>query len=341
MINRILKRVLKPHTDSARFVNLLYRLLFHRTPEPASLRHWTKTLARTGDPAWLISQFMASPEFHRMEPKGVIPDANAAARLPYDVDIIVPVCNAAGWIDMIADGYDELGLDPLFIVDTNSTDESLQRLTARKARVMVATGQAPRVESLLYSVVPKLRSPWILRFDDDELPSAALIGWVAANLRSLAAPAVGFPRQWVCAADTPTRWAVSHCANASAAAGGDACEDRQYRLFLRRDVVLDDLLHTAGFHVEGVAEAPSAAVIYHFDWLVRSYAARRRKVANYDQQSLGQGRRYAAYYLPEERDPSFYDFLPLTDPAAIRIAARLLEAGSTSFCEQKEAKKLC
>jgi hypothetical protein len=320
MIRRILSRFSKPPGDPERFINQLYRLILHRTAEPEAMAHWCHQLRQTGDPAALVSQFLASPECRRMDPKGVAPDGGALAGLPHDVDIIVPVCNAAGWIEIIADGYQALRLDPLFIVDTNSTDDSLQRLTARNARVMVASGQAPRVESLLYSVVPKLRSPWILRFDDDEIPSAALIGWVAANLHGLAAPAAGFPRQWVGWADG---WVASHCANASAAAGGNAAEDRQHRLFLRREVLLSDELHTPGFRLQDVMEAPSSAVIYHFDWLVRGHAARRRKVANYEQQSPGTGRRYAAYYLPEEQDPAFYDFMPLNDPGAIRIAERL------------------
>jgi hypothetical protein len=320
MIRRILRRFSKPSVNPERFIDQLYRLILHRTAEPEALAHWRHLLRQTGDPAALVSQLLASPECRRMEPKGVPPD-EAAAGLPHDVDIIVPVCNAAGWIDVILDGYHALRLDPLFIVDTNSTDDSLQRLTARKARVMVASGQAPCVESLLFSVVPKLRSPWLLRFDDDEIPSAALIRWVAANLHGLAAPAAGFPRQWVRWEDG---WVASHCANASAAAGGHAREDRQHRLFLRREVLLTDELHTPGFRLQDAAEAPSGAVIYHFDWLVRGHAARRHKVAAYEQQSPGAGQRYAAYYLPEEHDPAFYEFMPLTDPAAIRIAERLI-----------------
>ncbi len=243
-------------------------------------------------------------------------------RLPAGLEIIVPVCNAERWIGVILDAYDGMGLRPLFILDTRSADRTAEILAVRRARVLPATGRHARVESLLYGVVPRLRSRWLLRLDDDELPSHALLAWVAGNLRALPTSVAGFPRQWVRCLDAGG-WATSFCAGASRAAGGTADEDRQHRLFRRDAVTLRDDLHTPGFDLPEVTEAPSDAVIYHFDWLVRCRDERLRKIAAYDRQSPGNGTRFAAYYLPEDHEPSLYDFTPLGDPVVRTLASRM------------------
>jgi len=243
-------------------------------------------------------------------------------KLPAGLEIIVPVCNAERWIGTILEAYDAMGLRPLFILDTRSADRTAEILAVRRARVLPATGRHARVESLLFTVVPSLRSPWLLRLDDDELPSRALLAWVAGNLHGLPTSVAGFPRQWVRRLEAGG-WATSFCAGASRAAGGTAEEDRQHRLFRRDAVALREDLHTPGFDLPAVTEAPSGAVIYHFDWLVRCRDERLRKIAAYDRQSPGNGTRFAAYYLPEDHDASLYAFTPLSDPAARTLASRM------------------
>lgn len=241
---------------------------------------------------------------------------------PAGMEIIVPVCNAAGWIGVILNAYDALGVRPLFILDERSADDTGRILVGRGARLMTARGTHPRVESLLFSAIPNLRAPWILRFDDDELPSRALLDWVFARCANLPSSVAGFPRQWVWRLPSGAL-AGSFCAAASKAAGGSALDDRQHRLFRPDAVTLIEDLHTPGFSLTESVDAPAAAVIYHFDWLVRDHAARLKKVANYETQSPGNGTRYAAYYLPEDHDQAAYNFMPLADQTVTKICARL------------------
>jgi hypothetical protein len=270
----------------------------------------------------VLRSFLAADEYRA--PSG------ASGGLPQNVEVIVPVCNAERWIGIILHAYGALGIDPLFILDTNSTDCTLDILVAGNARVMVAHGTYARVESLLFNALPKLRSPWILRFDDDEMPSPALLDWVCANLNALDGPIISFARQWVWRLPGSAEFVTSHCAAASAAAGGDVTDDRQLRLFLRRAVTLTEDLHSPGFVAGAAPVAPPDAVIYHFDWLVRGPAARATKVAAYESQTQGFGQRYAAYYLPEDRDPAFYDFKPLADRAIATLAQNLLQTRAPS-----------
>jgi hypothetical protein len=237
--------------------------------------------------------------------------------LPIRLEIVVPVYNAEPWLDVICDGYVALNIDPLFVVDSRSSDRSLDILVARECRVMIAKGEYPRVESLLFTLIPRLRNPWILRFDDDELPSKELIDWVRLNLSSLEAPAVSFPRHWVAPDRLSTGWVKSH--------GWDL--DRQFRLFASKRVKLIEEIHTPGFEAASTIAAPINACIYHFDWLVRDHDERLKKIQAYDGQREGAGSAFRKFYLPEDCDPDVYEFFPLDDPMIQNVASRLKKPG--------------
>lgn len=237
--------------------------------------------------------------------------------LPLKLEIIVAVCNAGRWLETICDGYADLNLNPLFVVDSRSSDRSLDILAARGHRVTAARGDHPRVESLLFALMPRLKNQWILRFDDDELPSRALIDWVGANLSRLEAPAVSFPRHWVAPAPFSPGWVKSQAWDL----------DRQFRLFATERVKPTERIHTPGFEVGASIAAPAPACIYHFDWIVRGPDERLRKVQAYDGQGEGAGSAFREFYLPEEFDPNFYNLSPLDDPLIESLVSRLAKPG--------------
>ena len=241
-----------------------------------------------------------------------------AAALPPDLDIIVPVCNAARWLDVIADAYDALHITPLYIVDERSTDASLALLRRRGARIVQTRSAEPRVESLLLPVLPSLGAAWVLRCDDDELPSAGLLDWVRANLGRQREPVIGLPRHWV--AETATGLQRSRAIPGQGYFGADY----QYRLFRPADVQPVPHLHSPGFLLEAHAHAPREAALYHFDWLLRDRATRAAKVAAYTAQHAVSGAKMAPYYLPEDQPDGYFDMETLTDPALTELCARLL-----------------
>jgi hypothetical protein len=234
------------------------------------------------------------------------------------VQVIVPVCNAEHRIPFLIDHYAWLGLDPLFIVDERSRDRSLSILRSFEARVLVARSEYARVESLLFSALPAVHAEWILRFDDDEAPSGPLVHWIDRHLAGVTEPAVGFSRRWV-RFDTAGRLQGSSCVHMH----GRTQPDWQFRLFRPAAVRLIQDIHTPGFAVERYALAPEEACVHHFSWIVRSRDERRARIEDYERQSPGAGANFTEFYLPEERDPSFYNFTPVSD-FRVEALARLL-----------------
>lgn len=189
---------------------------------------------------------------------GLLADAGRhrqhAAALPPDFDIIIPVCNAAPWLNVIADAYDTLRITPLYIVDERSADASLDILQRRKARILRTTGAKPYAESMLIGVLPALSASWVLRLDDDELPSTGLLDFIRQGLAETRASMVGLPRHWVM--QNGTEWRRTRAAEGKGYFGADY----QYRLFQPAKVQVVPHLHSPGYLVKhAVAAPPSAA----------------------------------------------------------------------------------
>jgi hypothetical protein len=171
--------------------------------------------------------------------------------------------------------------------------------------------------------MPVVRSATrFLRIGGKPVKASGLLDWVHENLNTLGAPSVCFARQAIWHLPE-SGWVTSFCEAACHIIGGTESQDRQHRLFLRRDVVLTEALHTAGFTLAATVDAPASAVIYHLDWLIRSHAQRLQKLENYERQAPGNGLCRAVYYLPEDYAPEFYDFVPLNDPFAEAIVKNL------------------
>ena len=321
------------------FVATLYRSALGRPPDADGLAYWSGVIRTTGDYTSVLAGFVESEEFGARDRSTVIrpsPDLftggsisvpygsiaalaidQSLAGLPSGVDVVVPVCNAERWISRVCDGYDALRLRPLFIVEARSTDKSLAILLARNARVFTAQGKKPYVESLLSGIIPYLSSRWVLRLDDDELPSSAMLRWIAGNVEDIGEQAVAFPRLWVhrnrCAG-----WETTDCKGVGGAWGAD----HQTRLFRPAAVTPTGTIHTPGFEASTIL-APSEARIYHLDWIVRGYNDRLEKIEHYERLEKGKGNRFAAYYLPEEHDPTVYAFVPLDDTTIERVCEHL------------------
>jgi len=257
---------------------------------------------------------------------------NTGSKGGKSVEIVVPVCNAASWLSVICDAYDRLGLSPLYVVDARSSDESIDILLERNARIMIAKGEHPRVESLMMNVVKQLDCEWILRFDDDELPSRTLIDWVRGNLQDTKANIVGFWRQWVYYAQTTNEWMTTDMR----VPYGEWGRDRQYRLFRRKAVEFTDGIHTPGFILDSEIIAPEQAIMYHFDWIVRDYDERVRKLDRYNAQHPDAGNSQKIAYLPEENDVSIYEFALLGDQDIESASAALMNTRTkfSNFAER-------
>lgn len=232
------------------------------------------------------------------------------------VRIVIATKNSAGWFGEILHAYRKLAIRPLVLLDNASEDgtqELLEREHVEYARVVP---EFPRVEAIV-RLIPKYTDiPWVLRLDDDEFPSRALIDWILDRLDGLDTNILGIPRRWV-------RMGKSgHCefSNHPLLKQDQDKMDIQWRLFRpdRVDYITD--IHSPGFRASAALAAPDEAFLVHFDWIIRSRQARARKVADYDRQQSGAGSGFRDLYLWEDSDLATHGFQPMETQEFDRLA---------------------
>ncbi len=240
--------------------------------------------------------------------------------------LVVPTRDSARRLPSFLLAYRSLGLRPLYMLDSRSTDDTAAVLRAAGADVVAVEPEVDRVEGMIGFIATMCRGTrWVLRLDDDEFPSAAMLAWIAANLGDTTRAIISFPR-WPClvgddgvpcyATVEPFFWRWER---------PDLC-DPQPRLF-RPDRVSygNTAIHSPGFDIAAEGFAPAAAQFCHFDWVVRTAAERIAKIRDYEAQSAGAGLEYLHQYLPEAATPGRYRRLKIEDPGIAALARRLSE----------------
>jgi len=137
---------------------------------------------------------------------------------------------------------------------------------------------------------------------------------------------VAFPRRWLRFATARRWWRPFSRGNRLEFAASKSWnwkwskkgQDRQFRFYRKDAVNYYPDVHTPDFKIKHAALAPGKAVLFHFDWLLRSKAERLAKVARY-------GPIFSVFYLPE--DVQRWDYSgEIRDKEILDLARRL--AGS-------------
>ncbi len=211
--------------------------------------------------------------------------------------VIVPTRDGAEWIRPIAEAYRALGVRPLYLYDTRSADGTFAVLEDLGADVAPVTPTSDRVEGIISVSRDVVETEWVVRFDDDELPSAALIAWLDRSLARVAEPSLALSRRnaWVLHGELRFSRLEDHYFHPQ----DPTYLDPQWRAFRPREVDFVDAIHTRGFTASQSDMAPQWAFFVHFDWIVRSFEQRCAKLTRYDRQSPGAGWSFARFYLPE------------------------------------------
>ena len=118
-------------------------------------------------------------------------------RHPEPRKAVFPTINSAHWLGHLIDHYRELGLSVVFAVDARTSDDTRNVLTKEGSKYFDVRGEHPRVESLMQNIVSELKSQWILRLDDDEVPSPALLRFVDKAIKGSMEFTWGFPRVYL------------------------------------------------------------------------------------------------------------------------------------------------
>jgi hypothetical protein len=223
--------------------------------------------------------------------------------------VVVPTRDSAGWIGAFHDAYRRLGVDPLYLFDRRSRDGTRAILRDLGAEVMPVTPSHDRVEAMLPATLSLASGDWIVRFDDDELPSAALLAWLDRHLGTVSEPCLALSRRDVLIRDG--RLGFSRMEAYYFHPHDPTFLDPQWRGFRPADVRFTDAIHTAGFAIESFHTAPQSAYFVHFDWMLRSLEQRMAKLRRYEAQSAGGGWALAQYYLPELHHPESVRWTPM------------------------------
>jgi hypothetical protein len=214
--------------------------------------------------------------------------------------IVIPTRDGGKWLAPFARAYQRLGLRPLYLLDSRTTDNSREIIAQYGCDIVEITPVHNRGEDVLWRGVAAagIDAEWLLRVDDDEMPSRALIEWIEQ---------AGIHRP------EP----VFYLSGRQAWHGGYSRLEGFYfnhsrpdfllpqpRLFRPAGITYTDALHTPGIVVPPDAGwAPDSAFYMHADWLVRSLQARLAKLKGYEAQRAGGGRDFAHFSLPEFQEP--------------------------------------
>ncbi|MCW2284825.1 glycosyltransferase involved in cell wall biosynthesis [Rhodoblastus acidophilus] len=232
------------------------------------------------------------------------------------VSIVIPTMNSQSYISIIADYYEGLGLNPYWFVDQKSADRTFDVLAARSQRVVAMHNDTAIIEAMVEKMSRAAPTDWVLRIDDDELPTAQLFAFARAVMQDGRFDALGFVRH---------QCGVTADGSLMAHSGHDPNVHRQYRLYRKDRVAYRSDVHTPGFHFDGLSVAHVGAehCLIHLDWAIRSYAERKRKVMNYNQARENAGDAWKAYYLPEDDAAAPNAFVPLEKPEFAPVAQAL------------------
>jgi hypothetical protein len=237
-----------------------------------------------------------------------------------DLRFVVVTKNSARWFGIILDGYQAAGISPFVILDEESSDGTEKLLSERGIEYAREHAEFPRVEALIERIPALVRSRWVVRLDDDELPCRALCDWITARLGSLTCNVVGFQRRSIRLTSTSVCEYSRHPLIVSRLGVLDA----QWRLFKPSEMRYTLEIHTPGFLVpKGSPIAPHKAYIVHFDWLVRTLDERRLQIRDYDRQAANAGSRFRDMKAWEDSDIADHCFHPMDTDEFDVIAAKL------------------
>lgn len=223
-----------------------------------------------------------------------------------DLTIVVLTINSEQSIDIILEFYREHGISITLFVDDRSVDRTF--VTAKRFPINVVSISNPGTfvaEGLIEEMSRACRTKWMLRIDDDELPTLAMMEFVRETVQSQEVDACGFLRQ---------QCAVSRSGKLLRDPDCSPFDHRQWRLYQPAKVGFVGGVHTPGIAWDKGMTAPAEASLIHLDWALHTYEERRQKVERYDAHTPNAGTKWRSFYLYEEEPSARRRFAELPSP---------------------------
>ena len=232
------------------------------------------------------------------------------------ISIFIPTMNSERYIDVVLKYYSDLGVTVQVLVDSKTTDKTFEVVSRYVSPQIMQneTGSIP--DDVMEEISKKMGTDWVLRLDDDELPSKAMLDFVSNIINYDEIDTIGF-RRYQCA--------VAKCGCVLSSQDVNPDTHRQWRLYQPRKVDFVKRIHTPGFrrNRQRSIRAPDDAFMIHLDWAIHSYEERLSKIERYERHTPGSGKPWRPYYLYEE-SPHRFDRLiaPEFDGVAKAISER-------------------
>ncbi len=214
--------------------------------------------------------------------------------------IFIPTRDSAKWVGIFLDAYRAIGVEPLYIVDARSADGTLKLLRAKDADCVVFTPSGDYAEAGMVEFGARAAGGgWLLRLDDDEFPTRALLDWIRrVGRKSLNQVWQVSRRELFC----DEAGAISYSRSQTRYPNPYRRDylHPQPRFFHAGRVKFLEKVHTPGFvDAEYFDFAPEEAFIIHCNCLLRTPAERLDKILRYEDIRPGSSFMLADEYLPE------------------------------------------
>lgn len=196
----------------------------------------------------------------------------------HDYKLVIPTRNSGRWLNLFVQAYRKLGIEPLYVVDGRSDDDTLLILRSANADYLIYTPEKDFAEDGMVEYGARAAgTEWVLRLDDDEFPNQALLDWLQniavfgkGNCWAISRRDVGCVSGEFLYSRWPTRIRLNGVHNP------------QERLFRVNFVTYVNEVHTPGFVPDNTLSfAPNDCFFIHVNNIVRDIHDRLAKVRTY------------------------------------------------------------
>lgn len=221
--------------------------------------------------------------------------------------LFIPTRDSSRWIGTVLDFHLSRGLSPLVVIDARTTDNTRELVASRGIPFLefAPRGDFPEAGMLEFAA-QNANANWVLRLDDDELPSKGLIDFVWGQ-------GVKSKNQCWFIERRELYWEGPRVVFSRSPGKYPLPDYPQYlhpmaRLFHVDRVNYLEEVHTTGFQeLKLYGFAPREAFMVHLNCLVHDFDLRLNKVIGYEVIKPGVSWGLSDEYLPELFDADFHN----------------------------------
>lgn len=228
--------------------------------------------------------------------------------MPTNALLVIPVYNAAPYLERIIDYWRSISEEPVFLFDSKSSDQTLSILKSRKVTFRTIETDFNFIEEILYSVLPEFDAEWTIRMDSDELLLPESLFRIRKKIREVRSGVsmMSISRNSI----LEKKGGFFIADQASLISSSCDCDPvwlmptrhSQARIVSVRNCLPFPVLHSPGLvPKEGFSIEPINSYGYfHLDWVLNNYSSRKLKFDKYLYLNSETSVAQRCYYLPED-----------------------------------------